>query len=507
MKSSNAVGPQGPGAQMLRGSVWMVAMRWAIRLTGVVSTVILARLLNPKDFGVVAIAMIVVGMFEMLSLTGQGQAIIRHRNPTRAHYDTAWTISVLIGLGIAVAIVVAAPLTRVYFHDDRSVLVMQCLSLRALLAGFENIGTLDFRRDLRFDRVFGYNYYAKLISFTLTISLALLLRSYWALVAGILVGQLARTVLSYVMHPYRPRFSFAAMSEIWSFSIWTFARAIGGYFMAQVEVIAIGGVAGAPSMGRYTVAKDVASSPTDELNDPVVTVLFPVMARHQDDPQQLRQLYLRTLGWSALIGVSTGTGVMMVAPDMVSVILGPKWIDITPLMGWLALTAGVATLTNSGFTLLDIIGLPHLGARMQWLRLGWLALAVFPAAYLTGDLVVVAAARFAMTVLFIPSLLFTVGRRTNVSLLDHGSVLWRPFVAGAILAGAIWCLNTALPFGGILRLAIDVSAGIGVFVGSLLGLWVISGRPPTAERDLVGLVQHGRLKLSAIRDRVLNTAR
>ena len=127
---------------------------------------------------------------------------------------------------------------------------------------------MDFRRDLRFDRVFGYNFYAKLFSFTVTIVLAVVLRNYWALVAGILCGQLARTVLSYILHPYRPRISFAKMSEIWSFSIWTFVRSIGSYFITQVDVIAIGGVAGATSMGRYTVAKDVASSPTDEMVSP-----------------------------------------------------------------------------------------------------------------------------------------------------------------------------------------------------------------------------------------------
>jgi O-antigen/teichoic acid export membrane protein len=487
---------------MLKGSVWMVALRWAIRLTGVISTVILARLLNPQDFGVVAIAMIVVGMFEMLSLTGQGLAIIRHGDPTREHYDTAWTISVLIGFGIAVAICAVAPFTKIYFHDDRSVIVMQCLSLRALLGGFENIGLVNFQRDLNFGRVFSYNLYAKLISFLTTMVLAFLLRNYWALVAGILVGQLARTVLSYGMHPYRPRVCFTKMNEIWSFSIWSFARSIGSYFIGQMDIIAIGGVAGAASMGRYTVANDVASSPTNELNDPVLAVLFPVMAKYQHDPEQMRRLYLRTLGWAALIGVSTSTGVMMVAPDMVSVVLGAKWVTITPLIGWLALTAGASTLTNSGFILLDVVGLPHVGARMQWVRVVLLALVVFPVAFLTRDLVSVAMARFVMALLILPSFLIAIGRRIDVSLQNYGSVLWRPVAAGCIMALCIWSVNFVLPFHGPWRLVIDIGVGIASFVASLLWLWTISGRPPSAERDVIGLMQRIQSGFIAIRARL-----
>src|SRR3954451_25056865 len=130
MTNASSDAPHGPGADMLRGSAWMIGLRWAMRLIGVVSTLVLARLLTPDDFGVVAIAMVVVGMFEMLGDTGQGAAIIRHRNPTRDHYDTAWTIYVAVVIALGAGIYMIAPLTNIYFHDERASLVMQCLSIR-----------------------------------------------------------------------------------------------------------------------------------------------------------------------------------------------------------------------------------------------------------------------------------------------------------------------------------------------------------------------------------------
>ena len=385
--------------------------------------------------------------------------------------------------------------------------VIRWLALRPLLSGLENVGTVDFQRALRFDRVFGYNFYAKLIAFVATIALAVTLRNYWALVAGILVGQVARTILSYLLHPYRPRLTLSKSAEIWSFSIWSFVRAIGTYFITQVDVIAIGGIAGATSMGRYTVAKDVASSPVDELNEPVTTVLFPVMARYQDQPQQLRQLYLRTLGWAAVIGASTGVGVCLVATDMVALILGPNWIDITPLIGWIALTAGASAMTNSSFVILDIIGMPRYGARLQWLRVLLLALVLFPVAYLTKDLVHVAQARLVTTLLFVPSLLIAAGRQVAVTGKDYLSAIWRPVVAGGLMGLALFALNAGIPMTGLVRLPADVAAGAAVFVSSLLSLWNLSGRPVSAEQDIIGLLKYGRAPINAILNRGSGTGR
>jgi len=486
---------------MLTGSVWLIGLRWAVRLTGVISTLVLARLLSPSDFGVVAIAMIVVGMFEVLSWNGQELAIIRHTTAIPDHYNTAWTISALIGVVIAAGIILVAPLTKNYFHDDRAIAVMRWLAIRPLLSGLENVGTVDFQRDLRFDRVFGYNFYAKVIAFFVTITAAALLRNYWALVIGTLTGQSARTILSYLLHPYRPAFSLSKRVEIWSFSIWSFTRAVGSYFITQIDVIAVGGTNGSAAMGRYTVAKDVASSPVDELNEPVSAVLFPVMARYQSDPVQLRNLYLRTLGWAAIIGASAGPGVMMVAQDMIRLILGAKWYDTIPLIGWLALTAGASALTNSSYTVLDILGIPHVGARLQWIRVLLLAALLLPIAWFSHSLMAIAQARLAVSLIFIPTLLLSVGVYVSVSWKQYLAVLWRPILAGFVMCAVLYGINFVVPPLAPLRLAIDVFLGAVIFGLALLALWSWSGRPASPERDILTLYEGLRARLVLTRDR------
>src|SRR5437660_670267 len=90
-----------PLRTLMRGTTWQIGLRWSIRLLGLASTIILARLLTPADYGVVAIATVILGSIEIFSEIGLARAVIRHPNPTQQHYDTAWTLAVLVGLGLA----------------------------------------------------------------------------------------------------------------------------------------------------------------------------------------------------------------------------------------------------------------------------------------------------------------------------------------------------------------------------------------------------------------------
>ncbi len=477
------------GRHMLHGSFWLISMRWGVRLTGVVSTLVLAHLLSPTDFGIVALAMVVVGMLEIFSQTGQEGAIVRMQNPTRAHYDTAWTLSVLIGLAIGAAIFLVAPLTIYYFHDPRSVTVMRFLALRAVLGGFVNIGLVDFRRNIQFDKYFQYNCLAKLCSAAVAIVLAIILRTYWALVGGMLTAAIALNVLSFTMSPYRPRFSLAKLDEIWSFSIWSLIRSIAYYLNGQIDLLTIGGFVGASQMGRYAVAHDTAASATDEINGPMVTVLFPVMARVQDDRRELRRLYLRVLGWSAAICASTSTGIAMISSDFVRVVLGPKWLSVIPLMPWLAMAAGVLGLSSGAFGTFDVLNMPRRGARMLLLRLFMMAAVIVPIAYATHNLIDVAAARLVVTVIFIPTLFLAIGAAVGVRPSEQIEALWRPILAAGIMAVVIWSANTVFPPQILLRMLFDVILGGLTYAGALLSLWAIAGRPESPERDALSFLR------------------
>jgi O-antigen/teichoic acid export membrane protein len=474
---------------MLRGSVWTVGVRWTIRMTGVVSTVVLARLLTPSDYGVVAIAMIIATAIEAFAQTGQHLALIRHPAPTHAHYDAAWTMQVLIGFALGAVVSLSAPFATLYFHEPRATLVLHVVAFRTVLSGFENIGVVNFRKNLRFDKQFWYNVVPTFASFVVALTGAFVLRNYWALVAGIMTRQVASLALGYIMEPFRPRFSFGKVSEIWSFSIWTLIRSIGANFNSSLDKFAIGGFAGAASMGRYEVASDVAVSPSAEVNAPMITVLFPVMARVQHDPEKRRGLYLRVLYWSALICTSTSIGVAMVSSDMVDLVLGSKWHDVKPLMPWLALAFGILGLSDSVYPTFDILGRPDYSARLQWSRFAALLVCVFPVAYLLHSLRAVAITRFVVTCFITPTLFATLARSLDIRFREFAATLWRPVAAGLTMGGVLAGINLALPFAGPLRLGIDVASGVATYTAVLMLTWRLSGKPDGPETHFDAFVR------------------
>src|ERR1043165_4297427 len=294
--------------QMLRGSIWAIGLRWSVRLTGLVNMIVLARLLTPFDFGLISIASLIVGIAEVFGQIGQYAALTRHPNPTREHYDSAWTVGILLGFSLTLMTWLLMPLTTAYFNEPRAAALVMVLALRTSFLGAVNIGVVNFRRDFNFSKQFQYDLYPTLISIAVTLCAAFVLRNYWALVIGILIQLASATVLSYIMDPYRPRICFSKVGEIWSFSSWILLRNIGLFFNNQFDKFAIGGFAGAAGMGRYNGAQEVATGPTWELMAPVVGTLLPVMAKVQNDKHARRELYLVVLYWAALISSSPSAG-------------------------------------------------------------------------------------------------------------------------------------------------------------------------------------------------------
>jgi O-antigen/teichoic acid export membrane protein len=468
---------------MVRGSIWVIGVRWSLRLMGLVSTVILARLLTPADYGIVSIAAMIVGFVATFGQTGQGAALIRHPNPTREHYDSAWTVSLLLGIGLGLIIWALTPITTAYFHEPRAGIIVQVLAFRTMLAGSSNVGTINFQRNLQFNKQFWFNVTPSLVSFVVTITAAFLLRNYWALVIGIMSQHVSNFVLSYVMEPFRPRISFSKVGEIWSFSTWSLFKNIGIYINELVDRIAIGGFAGSAAMGRYYVATDVATAPSSEIVGPIVAVLFPVMATVQHDRAKRRELYLTVLYWAALVCTSTSIGVALVANDMVDLVLGSQWGDVKPLMPWLALAYGVLGLSSSVYIAFDTIGQPMYSARLQWMRVIGTAAVMFPVAYHFRNIELVAVSRLLVTLAVTPTLFLVLMKPFDLTIGDFLRTLWRPLTAGAGMAIAVLAVNSVITFTGNPRLFLDMAIGALVYVSILMLLWAAIGRPQGPEQQ------------------------
>jgi O-antigen/teichoic acid export membrane protein len=470
-------------SQLLRGSAWMVAMRWSLRLVGLVSTAILARLLMPEDFGIVAMAAVVAGLLDTAAYAGVDLALIRADDDSRAYRDSAFTIQLLQSIAIAALLVACAPFAAAYYSEPRVAIVLYCVAARAVIEGLNNIGIVAFRKELDFAKEFRFNLYSKLINLAIVVAAAFWLRNYLALVVGMISGAAIGAVLSYAMHPYRPRLSLAKARALWSFSNWLLVSRVGSFASRKADQFIVGGAVGATALGNYHVATELATMPTTELVMPMRRALFPTLAKLQNDAAGFRTAVLRVFSALALLCFAMGFGLVGVSSEVVRIVLGPKWLDAIPLMQWLALYGAFAALASVLEVPIWVKGKTQFSALQSWIELVALAPLIIVAVRAQG-LEGAALARTLVAVGMLPLMLYMTARTCPIGMLALAAAIWRPLLAGAVMLA---CLLLPLPYPHALALALaaKVALGAAVYAACVLVLWVASGRPDGVEAAIV----------------------
>ncbi len=479
-------------ARTARGAAWMVAVRMVNRLLGLASVLILARLLTPEDFGLVALAFSIFGAIEACMAIGVETQLMRAKDPDRTLYDTAFTLNllraVLLGLLLAVA---AAPLAA-YMRDARLETVILLLAAYAASAGLSNIGTVDFMRNLDFRRDFILQASPRLVQALTGIILAFTLRDYWALLIAICVGRVATLLLGYAMRPYRPRLTVSAWRVLVNVSFWSWMLGIAYMLRDRLDNLVIGRTLGPVQVGLYSVSVEIAQLPTSELVGPITNASMPGFAAslRADATANTADAFLRINALTLLMALPTGLGVSLVAAPVVLLALGPAWQAAAPLIAVIS----IAMIPVSLGMIATAVMTAHLRIRRVCmvtacaaaLRIGIL-ITVVPQFGLTGLVWGVAAALAVENLLLVTSGLRITG--ANPRRMLRG--LWRPVIAGGAMALLLWSagLGWAPPIGGIGPaigwLAIAVGVGFLTYVAVLAALWFAAGRPSGAETDFV----------------------
>ena len=471
--------------KMAKGAIWMVLFKLVERSLGLVSTLILARLLSPADFGVVAMAMSFIIMAELLSAFGFDIAIIQNQSATEEHYSTAWTCNFLLGVSITVLMLAAAaPVARFYQHPELTWVVV-ALAFGPLLTGAENIGIVAFRKELIFRREFIFQVSRRLIAFAVVIPLAFAVRSYWALVTGILLSKGAATLMSYGMHPFRPRFTLSKFRQLFVFSRWLLFNNLVGFFKERTSDFFIGRLYGAAPLGVYNIAYEFANLPTTELSAPINRALLPGFAK-MENPEEIRSAYHNALGMLSLLALPAAAGIYAVAPFLVPVILGHKWLAAVPLMQLLAFNGVLLMFHSSMCSLLVGRGFP---GRVSVVNAAYVlvliaALALFSRRF---DVVGAAYAVLATSVLATPLYLLQLRRSLGIGLASFVKAVIRPAAASALMAITVqWVLPahaTNLPFAAtVMWLGAGLSLGFASYVIYAAAIWWLLGRPEGAEQ-------------------------
>ncbi len=474
---------------MLRGASWAVAMNWVMRGIGVVNTVILARLLLPEHFGLVAMASLLYGFLDTFFDLGTGAHLIRQQQASPEHCNTAWTIGVLRGLVVGLILAAAAPLAAKYFHEERVVALCYFVALNSALNGAISIGIVLLRKELKFERDFQYMVCTRLFTFFATLALAYALRNYWALVFGQLAGSLFALWFSFWIHPYRPRFDLSKAREYIKFSAVIVPLNVVFYLNQRADVFVVGRIAPTATLGVYNVASELSAILTFGLMLQVGRGLYPSYASMAHEPAKLSTAYLNSLSGLNIVSVALGLGLFAVSQDFVVTVLGEKWHEVIPLLQWRTLSGlAKAIAQNIGGGVLIAVGKEKLAAAISLARLVTLCVAAALGARV-AEVEGIAVGVTISSVLMIPVVGYFVASALRVSRAALLSTLWRPLLAGMAMVFVVrFCRIAVLePWKGLL---LGASVGTIVFLVTLTVLWFLSGRPRSGEWVLLEALRH-----------------
>jgi lipopolysaccharide exporter len=477
-------------SRFLTSGSWLIAAQGVERLLAMISMAISARLLAPADFGVVAIAGTVVAAVEILSSFGFDWALVRHRDLSVDHLNTAWTLRVLLGLFTLTAMTLVAPVAAAFYRLPQLTLVLVALGLGSLLGSLENIGTVYFRRDYAFHREFLLRTISKLTGFIVTVVTALIFRSYWALIAGMLAIRASSTLASFALHRYRPGLTLTKARELIGFSSWLLLGNLVEYFGQRFYDLYLGRVFGPTSNGLFSVAGELSRMPVSEVAAPINRVAYSKYSEDIHANRGLAASYLRIASLIWMVSLPMCAGIIATAPEAVALLLGPRWTDAATVLRLLALGTMFTVLTANTHYVYWALGHTRIVAMISAVG----AVAVIPITALCGHLAGykgVALAYVITNALLVPANFAMLRRLAGVKFVDLWINTWRVTLATISMLAVLYAISRPIPTaasGAAVMLLVKISIGIVTYVATTGLLWWISGRPDGPELWLSGIV-------------------
>ncbi len=477
--------------RMAKGAGWSVTSRLIVRSLGFISTLILARLLIPEDFGLVVVATTCVGIIEVMGEFGLDTVLITRQDATKSLYDTAWTLQVLRGAVLFLLVFFGSEYLASLFDDVRLVAVLNWLALGALVQGFVNIGIVEFRKELLLHKELVFQVIQKLASFFITLILAYYWRNYWALVAGILTGHVIGLLLSYRMVIYRPSFDLSEWNSIFHFSKWLVMINVLNYVSNRSDNLILGGTVGAKWVGLYGVANEVASLPTTELIYPIQRALFPGFSKIASDLDQLRSTYLATFQLVVMLAAPLGVGIALVADPMVKVVLGEKWLLTIPLLEILAVSGAFRVMGASAGSVMYALARVKTVTVISIINTVARVILLFWWTHVYGA----EGAAWAILVTTLFSLTLNLGvlsKMLDLPLLFAIGSLWRTLISLLVMVFVVLAIDHVLYFTEsygdlVIQLTLKIMLGAIAYIAAHFLFWILAGRPNSAEKRVLEL--------------------
>jgi PST family polysaccharide transporter len=289
--------------------------------------IVLARLLPPSDFGLIGLAMIVVGFGQIFVNLGLGPALIHKQDITQRHIRVVFTTSVIASIILALVVYLGAPLASVILDSNQVKPIVEALSVIFIIAGLQIPSRAILTKRLDFKHLFYVSLTKSVLYGIVTITLALMGFGVWSLVIGNIFQRLVSLIGSYwfVRHSIKLLFAKKELSELFHFGSGMTLTGIFNYFALKGDYFIIGRLLGAEMLGFYTKAYNLMQAPTTQFVHVLSNVLFPTASKIQKDNERLQAIFLKSMRTIAFVVLPVCLLIVVIAPELIVGLYGAKW--------------------------------------------------------------------------------------------------------------------------------------------------------------------------------------
>lgn len=456
---------------MAHAVAWSAAARWASQILSWASTIIVARILTPYDYGVVGMAGLYLNLALLLSQAGISDAVIALRDLTQAQISELNTYALLAGLALAgLTCGLASPIAH-FFATPALTGVLLVSSALYLFNALQVVPRAILQKQLRFKLLAGIETVRASCQIAATIVFALLQFRYWSLVIGYLVSAATVSILTY--YYAREPFSwphFRRLQREITFSYRAMLGRIAGYAYDNADFGVAGKVLGSVPLGNYTVAWTISSAPVEKISNLLMGVAPAYFSTIQTDKPQLRRYLLRLTELLSLVTVPASIGLAVSAPYLVPAVLGPKWVAVIGPLRLLGLFVAVRSVATILPNMLTAIGDAQF---VMWASVA--SAIVMPIAFLVGSRWGTTGIAAAWAVAYPPMMVpfyIRAFRRTDMKVREYATAVMPAVSASAVMTVGLLLTYRLLPHSGppLLNLLLIVGVGAISYAAALFTL-------------------------------------
>ena len=416
---------------LFHGIAWTGGIKWGGQLLSWASTLVVARILSPNDYGLVSMASAYLGLITIFSEFGIGIAVITIRDLTEAQLDQLHTMSVMLGfVGFAISVAVAFPVSW-FFRSPQLPAVIIAMSLTFVIAAFRSVPSSLLQRDMQFKMLSLIDGARAVVLSVVMVVLALAGFRYWTLVTGALVSASVSTILTLMVRRCGFRWPrLVQLKQAITISWHMLVNRLSWYTFSNADFVVAGRVLGEAALGVYTVGWTVASTPVLYITTLVGSVTTAFFSTVQNDYAALRRYLLNITEGLALLTFPMSIGLALVVNDFVLLVLGNKWHAVVPSLRLLALYASVRSITPLLSHVLTVTGDTRFG-----MKVSVVSVFAYPIAFYLGShwgIVGIATAWMVVDPVMNSPVYYRVFRKLHLSMLQYLETL-RPALTGSVV--------------------------------------------------------------------------